>query len=144
MSTVDLILAAKGDEVYTASADSTVLEALQAMAERDVGALIVLDKGRIVGMFSERDYARKVILQGLSSPRTKVRQVMTEGVYYTEPSQSVEECMAVMTEKHVRHLPVLNADGGLAGVVSMGDLVRAMIADKEFLIDQLEKYIVGH
>lgn len=144
MSTVDLILAAKGREVHTASADSTVLEALQTMAERDVGALVVLDGGRIVGVFSERDYARKVILQGLSSPRTKVRQVMTDSVYYAEPSQSVEECMAVMTEKHVRHLPVLDADGRLAGVVSMGDLVKATIADKEFLIDQLEKYIVGH
>jgi len=144
MSTIDLVLAAKGGAVHTTSADSTVFDALQSMAEHNVGALIVLDEGRIVGVFSERDYARKVILHGLSSPRTEVRQVMTDDVYYAEPSQSVEECMALMTEKHVRHLPVLAENGRMIGVVSMGDLVRAAIADKEFLIDQLEKYIVGH
>lgn len=144
MSTIDQILAAKGHDVYTVSADSTVLDALQTMAERNVGALVVLDGELIVGMFSERDYARKVILQGLSSPRTLVRQVMTSAVLYATPDQTVEECMALMaTDKHVRHLPVLDSVGRLAGVISVGDLVRASIADKEFLITQLEKYIVG-
>lgn len=144
MSTIDPILAAKGHDVFTISADSTVFDALQLMAERDVGALVVCDGESIAGIFSERDYARKVILQGLSSPRTTVRQVMTDAVYYATPGQSVEECMALMTEKHVRHLPVLDGADRLAGVVSIGDLVRASIADKEFRISQLEKYIVGH
>jgi CBS domain-containing protein len=145
MSNIDQILASKGHEVFTVSADSTVFDALQTMAERNVGALVVLDGELIVGMFSERDYARKVILQGLSSPRTVVRQVMTSSVLYATPDQSVEECMALMaTDKHVRHLPVLDSAGRLAGVISIGDLVRSSIADKEFLINQLEKYIVGH
>lgn len=143
MSTIDPILAAKGHDVFTISADSTVFDALQAMAERDVGALVVLDGESITGMFSERDYARRVILQGLSSPRTAVRQVMTSAVYYATPGQSVEECMALMTDKHVRHLPMIDSGGSLVGVVSIGDLVRASIADKEFLISQLERYIVG-
>lgn len=145
MSNIDQILASKGHDVFTVSADSTVFDALQTMAERNVGALVVLDGELIVGMFSERDYARKVILQGLSSPRTVVRQVMTSSVLYATPDQSVEECMALMaTDKHVRHLPVLDSAGRLAGVISIGDLVRSSIADKEFLINQLEKYIVGH
>lgn len=144
MSSIEQILAAKGNDVFTVHADSAVLDALQTMAERNVGALVVLDGELIVGMFSERDYARKVILQGLSSPRTKVRQVMTGAVVYATPDQTVEECMAVMTQKHIRHLPVLDSAGRLAGVVSIGDLVRASIADKEFLISQLEKYIAGH
>lgn len=145
MSNIDQILATKGHDVFTVSADSTVFDALQTMAERNVGALVVLDGELIVGMFSERDYARKVILQGLSSPRTVVRQVMTSTVLYATPDQSVEECMALMaTDKHVRHLPVLDSTGRLAGVISIGDLVRSSIADKEFLINQLEKYIVGH
>ncbi|MHB0980709.1 MAG: CBS domain-containing protein [Thermoleophilia bacterium] len=145
MSTIDQILATKGHDVFTVSADSTVFDALQTMAERNVGALVVLDGELIVGMFSERDYARKVILHGLSSPRTLVRQVMTSAVIYATPNQSVEECMALMaTDKHVRHLPVLDSAGRVVGVISVGDLVRSSIADKEFLIDQLERYIVGH
>lgn len=144
MSTIEQILATKGNDVYSISADSTVLDALQTLAERNVGALVVLDGELIVGIFSERDYARKVILQGLSSPRTLVRQVMTTAVAYATPDQSVEECMALMTDKHFRHMPVLDSAGRLKGVISIGDLVRASIADKEFLITQLEKYIVGH
>jgi CBS domain-containing protein len=143
ITTIDPILSAKGHDVITISADSTVFDALQLMAERDIGALVVLDGESIAGIFSERDYARKVILQGLSSPRTPVRQVMTSGVYYATPNQSVEECMALMTDKHVRHLPVIDSGGSLMGVVSIGDLVRASIADKEFMINQLEKYILG-
>jgi len=143
ITTIEPILSAKGRDVFTISADSTVFEALQLMAERDIGALVVLDGESIAGIFSERDYARKVILQGLSSPRTPLRQVMTSGVYYATPNQSVEECMALMTDKHVRHLPVIDSEGSLMGVVSIGDLVRASIADKEFMINQLEKYILG-
>ena len=143
ITTIEPILSAKGRDVFTISADSTVFEALQLMAERDIGALVVLDGESIAGIFSERDYARKVILQGLSSPRTPVRQVMTSAVYYATPNQSVEECMALMTDKHVRHLPVIDSEGSLMGVVSIGDLVRASIADKEFMINQLEKYILG-
>lgn len=143
ITTIEPILSAKGRDVFTISPDSTVFEALQLMAELDIGALVVLDGESIAGIFSERDYARKVILQGLSSPRTEVRQVMTSGVYYATPNQSVEECMALMTDKHVRHLPVIDSGGSLMGVVSIGDLVRASIADKEFMINQLEKYILG-
>ncbi len=140
VKTVRDVLRNKGNEVSTVEADATVLSALEKMAEENIGALLVMEKGALVGILSERDYARKVILQGLSSPMTKVRAIMTQNVCYARPEQTVEECMAVITEKRCRHLPVFEGDS-LVGLVSIGDLVKASIAEKEFIIGQLENYI---
>jgi CBS domain-containing protein len=119
-----------------------VYEALQLMAEKDVGALAVLDQGKLVGIMSERDYARKVFLKGKASPNTPVREVMTERVVTARLGQTVEECMALMTVHRARHLPVMEGDQ-LVGLISIGDVVKASIADKDFLIQQLEHYITG-
>jgi CBS domain-containing protein len=113
------------------------------MAEKNVGALVVVEGARVVGILSERDYARKVILKGKFSKDTRVREIMTEKVYFVRPERTIEECMAVMTAEHIRHLPVLT-DDRLTGIVSIGDVVRVIISDKEFLIKQLEHYITGH
>ncbi|MHB1399444.1 MAG: CBS domain-containing protein [Trichloromonadaceae bacterium] len=134
------VLRSKGSHVFSIEADASVFSALELMAREDVGALLVMNGGRLIGILSERDYARKVILKGLSSPQTKARDIMTQTICYARPDQSVEDCMAVMTEKRCRHLPVMENDQ-LAGVVSIGDLVKASIAEKEFIIDQLENYI---
>ncbi len=141
---VEQILEKKSRVVHTIEADSTVFEALQIMAEQDIGALIVLEGELIVGVLTERDYARKVILAGLSSPRTEVRKIMGATVVYATLDETADECMAVMADKHIRYLPVLDHGGRLVGVISIGDLVKASIADKEFVIGQLEKYITGH
>jgi CBS domain-containing protein len=120
-----------------------VYDALKLMAEKDVGALLVIDAGtQLVGIMSERDYARKVILKGKSSLDTPVREIMTYPVVAVAPQQTVEECMALMTAKRVRHLPVLVADR-VMGIVSIGDLVKASLDEKDFLIKQLENYITG-
>lgn len=140
VKTVRDILRSKGGDVFSVDAEATVFSALELMAKENVGALLVMKSGKLIGILSERDYARKVILKGLSSPQTRARDIMTETVCYTSPEQSVEECMAVMTEKRCRHLPVLE-NNQLAGVVSIGDLVKASIAEKEFIIGQLENYI---
>lgn len=140
MTTVQQLLDEKGSDVLTVRPDATVFEAIQAMADRDCGAVVVIDGDKPIGLFTERHYARKVFLQGRASPTTTVQDVMETDVLYARPQQTVEECMAMMTEKHVRHLPVLD-DGGLAGIISIGDLVRSKIADQEFHIEQLEKYI---
>ena len=134
------VLRSKGKQVFSIDADASVFSALEMMARENVGALLVMNGGRLIGILSERDYARKVILKGLSSPQTKARDIMTQTICYARPDQSVEDCMAVMTEKRCRHLPVMENDQ-LAGVVSIGDLVKASIAEKEFIIDQLENYI---
>lgn len=134
------VLRSKGGQVFSIEGDASVFSALEMMAKENVGALLVMNGGRLIGILSERDYARKVILKGLSSPQTKSRDIMTETICYARPEQSVEDCMAVMTEKRCRHLPVLENDQ-LAGVVSIGDLVKASIAEKEFIIGQLENYI---
>lgn len=140
VKTVRDVLRSKGGQIFSVDADATVFTALEMMAKEDVGALLVMNGGRLIGMLSERDYARKVILKGLSSPQTKVREIMTETVFYARPEQTVEECMAIITEKRCRHLPVLD-DDKLVGLVSIGDLVKASIAEKEFIIEQLENYI---
>ena len=140
VKTVRDVLRSKGGQTFSVDADATVFTALEMMAKENVGALLVMNGGRLIGMISERDYARKVILKGLSSPQTKVREIMTDTIFYARPEQTVEECMAVVTEKRCRHLPVL-ADGQLVGLVSIGDLVKASIAEKEFIIEQLENYI---
>lgn len=141
MQTVQEILRSKGSEVLTIGVDQTIYSALVKMAETDVGALVVLDQdGSVCGIMTERDYARKVILKGASSLDTKVRAIMTERVVYVHPRQTVEECMALVTESRSRHLPVME-NGKLLGLVSIGDLVKASISHKEFLIDQLTRYI---
>jgi CBS domain-containing protein len=143
MTTVAQLLQDKGRAVWTIAPDATVYDALSLMAAKNVGALVVVEGARVVGILSERDYARKVILKGKFSKDTRVREIMTEKVYFVRPEQTIEECMAVMTAEHIRHLPVLT-DDRLTGIVSIGDVVRVMISDKEFLIKQLEHYITGH
>lgn len=123
------------------SAQDTVFTALQLMAERNIGSVLVMDGEKVLGIFTERDYARKVILAGRSSKEMKVREIMTGDVWYVGPERTVEECMALVTDKRVRHLPVLDDDSRLIGLVSIGDLVKAMISDKEFVIEQLVSYI---
>jgi CBS domain-containing protein len=140
MKTVKQLLQVKGRTVYAVSSQASVLDAIKIMAEKGIGALVVIDEGRLAGMLSERDYARKVILHGRSSQNTAVREIMTDKVITVRSEQTVEDCMALMTEKRIRHLPVVD-DGRLAGVLSIGDLVKEVIADREETIKQLESYI---
>jgi CBS domain-containing protein len=142
MHTVKQLLESKGHDVWSVSPDTSVLEAIKKMADKRIGALLVLDRGKPVGIVSERDYARKVILQGRSSQETPVKDVMTTRVVCARPDLNVEECMAIMTDKHIRHLPVMEGDEVL-GMISIGDLVKAIIAEQQFLINQLERYITG-
>jgi CBS domain-containing protein len=137
------VLADKGSQVLTISPRSRVFDALVSLAEHDVGALVVVDEGgRPVGMFSERDYARKVILHGKASRQIEVGEVMTFPIQCVTPSQTVEECMRIMTLRRVRHLPVLE-DGRLTGIVSIGDMVKSIISAQDDAIHQLENYIAG-
>lgn len=140
MKTVKQLLQAKGSAVHGISPQASVLDAIKLMAEKGIGALVVLDEGRLTGMVSERDYARKVILLGRASQNTAVREIMTDKVVTVRSEQTVEDCMALMTDKRIRHLPVVD-NGKLAGVVSIGDLVKEVIADREETIKQLESYI---
>jgi CBS domain-containing protein len=142
MKTVQDLLKQKGRDVCSVAPDSTVYDALALMAEKNIGAVIVRDAGRPVGIFSERDYARQVILKGKTSKDTLVRDVMTAKVVFVRPEQSIEECMALMTDKRFRHLPVLE-EGQLVGILSIGDVVKALISEKDFLIEQLANYISG-
>lgn len=142
MTTVAQVLQEKGCNVWSIAPDATVYEALELLAEKDVGALLVLEDSKVVGIISERDYARKVALKGRVSRDTLVREIMTDKVYYVRPEQTIEECMALMTAERVRHLPVL-VDDQLVGIVSIGDVVKAVISDQKFLIQQLEQYITG-
>lgn len=142
MTTIKQVLDKKGHEVWTIRPDESVFRALEEMAARNVGALVVTENGDPVGIFTERHYARNIILKGRSSPRTLIRDVMVVDVLYARPEQTVEQCMAVMTQKRVRHLPVLQ-EGRLIGIVSIGDLVRSTIDQHEFTIEQLVHYISG-
>ncbi|MFQ5530143.1 MAG: CBS domain-containing protein [Gemmatimonadota bacterium] len=142
MKTLGRVLDAKGHEVFSIGPDDSVFEALQAMAEHSVGALIVLEHGDVVGIFSERDYARQVALAGKSSRETPVGEIMTSRVVCGRPELSLEECLALMTDKRIRHLPVLQ-DDELIGVVSIGDLVKGIIDEQRFMISQLESYVSG-
>ncbi len=142
MKTVKELLQVKGHEYWSVTPDTSVYEALKLMAEKNVGALLVLEADALVGLLSERDYARKVILKGKSSKNTPVKEIMSDKVICLSPDRSVEECMALMTDKRFRHLPVMD-DNKLVGVVSIGDVVKAIISDKEFTIEQLEHYISG-
>ncbi len=140
MKTVKQLLQVKGGSVFAVSPGDSVLDAIRVMAEKGVGALVVLEDARLAGMVSERDYARKVILHGRSSQDTPVSEIMTAKVVTVRSEQTVEDCMALMTQHRIRHLPVV--DGGkLAGVLSIGDLVKELIADREETIKQLESYI---
>ncbi len=142
MGTVKDLLKAKGNAAWCTTPDSSVLEALRQMAEKNVGALLVLESQRLAGIFSERDYARKVILKGKSPAETSVKEVMTDNLITVTPDQTIEKCMELMTEKHIRHLPVLEG-GRLAGVVSIGDVVKSIIEHQSATINQLEGYITG-
>jgi CBS domain-containing protein len=142
MLTVRDILDRKGRRVWSVAPEDTVFQALELMSERHVGALMVLDGPDLVGVVSERDYARKVVLAGRSSRATTVGEIMTSRVFYVSANNTIEECMALMTERSVRHLPVMD-ESHLDGVVSIGDVVKARISHQEFIIEQLEHFIAG-
>ena len=142
MQTVRDILKAKGSEVWSVAPNATVFEALQRMAEKEVGALVVMQGTQIVGLMSERDYARKIILHGRASPTTLVKEIMTSPVVYIHLDQPIEECMSLITEKRIRHLPVIE-NGKLVGLISIGDIVKSIIADQQFMIEQLVRYVSG-
>ena len=142
MATVNQMLQSKGRQVHTVTPDTTVLAALQVMADQDVGALVVMDGDDIAGIFSERDYARKIVLLGKTSRETPVSAIMTADVICVTPEQSDDKCLAIMTDRRIRHLPVLE-DGRLAGIISIGDVVKAIIADQRVMINHLEDYIHG-
>lgn len=142
MKTIRRLLEGKGRDIWSARPDTSVYEALELMAEHNIGALLVLDGDNLVGIFSERDYARKVVLKGKASRGTVVEEIMSRKVSCVRTDQTIEECMALMTDKHIRHLPVLE-DEKLVGVISIGDVVKVVISEQEFLIGQLENYITG-
>ena len=143
MKTIGQLLGAAPRAPLSIAPEKSVLEALGLMAKHDIGALLVLEGERLVGIFSERDYARKVILKGKSSHDLTVREIMTDKVIYVLADQSVPQAMAIMSEKHIRHLPVLDSKQKVLGVVSIGDLVKETIADQEFTIKQLAQYIAS-
>jgi len=142
MKTVKHLLIEKGDEVWSIAPDASVFDAIAMMAEKGIGALPVTRDDRLVGIVSERDYARKVILQGRSSKDTPVAEIMTTEVICADPRQSIEECMQLMSDRRIRHLPV-KEEGRLAGVISIGDVVKAIIAEKQYHIEQLETFIAS-
>ena len=142
MKTVREILNDKGNDIYRVRPDDSVFDSLQLMADKGVGALLVMDGEKLVGIVTERDYARKVILEGKSSRTAVVEEVMTRRVLCASPERTVDECMALMTDKRARHLPVIDHKQ-VVGVVSIGDLVKAMISEQQVLIDQLQHYISG-
>lgn len=142
MKTVRQILDKKGREVYSVSPDESVFSALELMADKNIGAVLVVENEKVVGILSERDYARKVILHGKTSKDTPVRDIMTEKVLYVRPDNTTDECMALMADKRIRHLPVLENDK-LIGIISISDIVHAIIEEDKYIIEQLENYIAG-
>jgi len=142
MITVKQILDEKGHQVWTISPEATVYEALKIMAEKDVGALVVVENDQVVGIISERDYARKVALRGKSSLETPVKEIMSTQIYFIEPNCNSEECMALMTEKRIRHIPVLEGNK-LVGIISIGDVVKSIITSQKITIEHLQNYIMG-
>ena len=142
MDTVKQLLKTKGQQIWSITPDASVYEAIEQMNDHGVGALLVMENEKLIGVISERDYARKTILKGRSSKTTPVRDIMTRKVIYISPKQTLEECMALMTDKRVRHLPVFVGEK-LIGIISIGDVLKAIITDKKFIIDQLESYITG-
>ena len=142
MRTVEQLLQVKGTDIWSIEPLTTAYNALQIMAEKNVGALLVMEKEKLVGIFSERDYARKVILKDKSSKNTSVGELMTREVFYIDAKSTLEESMALMTAKRIRHLPILK-NNRLIGIVTLGDVVRQIISDQQFAIRELEKYITG-
>jgi len=142
MKTVERLLEAKGYDIWSITPDASVYEAVKLMADKAIGALLVLESGKLIGIISERDCTRKVMLQERAPKDTLVREIMTSSVITVRPDQTVEECMALVTAKRIRHLPVLAGDQ-LMGMVSIGDLVKDIISEQEFVIQQLENYIQG-
>jgi len=142
MKSVNDILKSKGNDIWSVKPDNTVYDSLKLMADKGIGSLLVMDGEKLVGIVTERDYARKVILEGKSSKNSTVAEVMTTRVLCVSPERTVDECMALMTDKRARHLPVLDHKR-VVGVVSIGDLVKAMISEQQVLIDQLQHYISG-
>lgn len=142
MELIKYLIKAKGDEIWSIEPGASVFDAVKLMADKGVGALIVMEGNKLVGVISERDYARKVILKNRLSRETYVEEIMTTRVVYAHPEQNVEECMALMSEKHIRHLPIM-VEEKLLGVVSIGDLVKSIIAQQQLTIKQLEQYVGG-
>lgn len=142
MKTVAQLLQTKSPELYTIEPTASVLDAIKIMAQEKIGALLVMENEKLRGIITERDYARKVILEGKSSHDTPVEEIMTPKAICARPNQNIEECMAVITEKRVRHLPVIE-DNRVVGIISIGDLVKAIIEEQQFIIEQLEHYISG-
>jgi len=140
MKRVRDVLQVKGSKVFTIDPDASVYDAIKIMADQRIGALVVLQGEHLVGLISETDYARKIVLQGRTSANTRVREIMTDRVLYVSPDQDISECMALMTEKRFRHLPVMDNDK-LSGLISIGDLVKSIIDEQLFTIEQLERYI---
>jgi CBS domain-containing protein len=142
MTTVRHLLAGKGAEIWSINPDDSVFDAIKTMADKNVGSLVVMEGGRLAGLITERHYARNVVLKGRTSPQTRVREIMEPSAVCVSPDHTVEQCMALMTSKLVRHLPVID-DGQVVGIISIGDLVKSIISDQEFVIEQLERYISG-
>jgi CBS domain-containing protein len=143
MKLVKHVLKVKGYDIYATTMDASVFDAIRLMADTSVGALLVIESGKLVGIISERDYTRKVILKGKSSKETPVKEIMTSPVIYTTPDEPIEQCMALMTAKRIRHLPVLD-DGKVIGVISIGDLVKAIIEQQKIWIQELENHVLKH
>jgi CBS domain-containing protein len=143
VQTIRKIISEKGSEVWSTTPSTTVYEALQLMADKDVGALPVTDSGKLVGIFSERDYARKVILLGKTSRKTFVREIMTPHVVYATPDMTNEQCLAIMSSRRIRHLPVMDGEK-MVGMISIGDLVRSIMSEQKEMISQLEQYILHY
>jgi CBS domain-containing protein len=140
MKTVAHLLKMKGSDIYSISPDATVRQALEKLVEKNIAGLVVVEEGKLVGIFTERDYARKVVLKGKSSKDTLIREIMTEHVISVNPRNTIDQCMEIMTERRIRHLPVLQNDA-LVGVISIGDLVKFIIEDQKHTISNLESYI---
>ena len=142
MTTIAQLLNAKGDQIWSVEPKATIFEALEIMSEKEIGALLVMEDGKLMGIFSERDYARKVILKGKSSKETPVGELMTKKVFYIDPQKTINDCMAMMTAKRIRHVPVIE-DNQVMGIVTIGDVVNQIISEQEVTINHLENYITG-
>jgi CBS domain-containing protein len=143
MKSIQHLLDEKHRAPVTVTPEATAHDALRLLAQHDIGAVLVLEEGRVVGIFSERDFARKIALPGRSALHTRIREVMSDHVFYVTPAQTVDECLAIMTDRHIRHLPVVDEAQRLLGILSIGDLVKETISLQAFKIDQLERYITG-
>ena len=142
MTTIAQLLNAKGKQIWSVEPKATIFEALEIMSEKGIGALLVMEDGKLKGIFSERDYARKVILKGKSSKETPVGELMTKKVFYIDPQKTINDCMAMMTAKRIRHVPVIE-DNQVMGIVTIGDVVNQIISEQEVTINHLENYITG-